>query len=158
MFCPCFSSQTCRSMAEHLPIAGSGLPNHVRELPKVERRLYFSSPRTSSKHRSWRHAWAGQLVVKREGEVKHAAAVRMVARGCTRACLLAGGRACSGGFQHGLHACGAVERGGTRPEYKNRRDFQRGGRFLFRLGWPNRGLGSSSGTPKSPETVLTPWK
>ena len=50
MFCPCFLSQTCRSMAEHLPMAGSGLPNSVRELPKVEGRLCFSSSCTSSKH------------------------------------------------------------------------------------------------------------
>ena len=65
MFCPCFLSQTCRSMAEHLPMAGSCLPILTSELPKVERRLCFSSPRIGTTYWSWRHAWAGQLVVQR---------------------------------------------------------------------------------------------
>jgi len=49
-YCVWRPSQTCRSMAEHLPMAGSGLPIGWGETPKVERRKRFSSPLTRSTH------------------------------------------------------------------------------------------------------------
>ena len=56
----CHAHLAERYLGEHLPTTDSDSAVYLRTSAEVERRLCFSSPCTSSKHRSWRHAWAGQ--------------------------------------------------------------------------------------------------
>ena len=81
--------------------------------------------------------------------MKHAAAVRMVARGCACACLLADGRAVSGGVQQGIpeELLKLEIEGGTMKELMILEGRSKGGGLIcFLLCSPNRGLFLSSRT------------
>ena len=82
----------------------------------------------------------------------------MVARGCARERTLGLGSACGGGMQRSTMASLLKSRVEPSGNLLNRRVSYGGAQFLFRLGWPNRGLCPSSRTSKSPETVLNPSK
>ena len=92
-------TRTWISVAPHLPTAGTDLPDNVRNLLKVERRFCFCRPPARQAYRVRAHGRALAAGGGSPSEVKHAAAVRIVARGCACVRIHARGSACRGAIR-----------------------------------------------------------
>ena len=135
-----------RYLGEHLPTTDSDSALYLRTSAEVERILCFSCPRTSSKHRSWRHAWAGQ---EYGGEAVKDRAGRGGAHGRARVRVRARPRAWQRVRRRHAAPLPSVAleiEGGTLRELIKKAGRNKGLVKKKYFCWPNRGLGPSSGT------------